>query len=115
MGSRSMGRKSDTVYMEKALTEIDLIRQFTDGLTYEQYISDIEVVYATMFALQQLVEHIKSLSFDFKEHHSEIPWNEIVGFRNRIVHEYGKTDYTTVYDTITNDIYQLKELFENSI
>ena len=70
---------------------------------------------ATMFALQQLVEHIKNLSNEFKQDHSEIPWTEIVGFRNRIVHEYGKTDYTTVYEIITNGIYQLKELFESCI
>lgn len=108
-----MGNKSDTFYMMEALTEIELIRRFTNGITYEQYISDIETIYATMFALQQLVEHIKNLSNEFKQDHSEIPWTEIVGFRNRIVHEYGKTDYTTVYEIITNGVYQLKELFEN--
>ena len=108
-----MANKSDTTCMVEALTEIELIRRFTSGITYEQYISDIEIIYATMFALQQLVEHIKNLSNEFKQDHSEIPWTEIVGFRNRIVHEYGKTDYTTVYDTITKDIYQLKELFES--
>lgn len=110
-----MGSKSDAAYMEKALTEIELIRQFTNELTYEQFVDDIGTMYATMFALQQLVEHIKNLSAEFKENHNEIPWTEIVGFRNRIVHEYGKTDYTTVYETITKDIYQLKELFEHSI
>ena len=110
-----MGSKSDTTYMAKALTEIELIKQFTNGLTYEQYISDVETIYATMFALQQLVEHIKSLSNEFKQEHNEIPWIEIVGFRNRIVHEYGKTDYTTVFEIITNGIYRLKELFESCI
>lgn len=110
-----MANKSDTTYMVEALTEIELIRRFTNGITYEQYISDIEIIYATMFALQQLVEHIKNLSNEFKQDHSEIPWTEIMGFRNRIVHEYGKTDYTTVYEIITNGIYQLKELFENSM
>ena len=44
-----MGSKSDATYMEKALTEIELIRQFTNELTYEQYISDIETIYTTVF------------------------------------------------------------------
>ena len=38
-----------------------------------------------------------------------------MGFRNGIVHEYGKTDYSTVYEIVSRDIYQLKELFETNI
>lgn len=110
-----MGNKSDAFFMKHALAEIELIKKFTFGLSYNEFMSDIETIYATMFGLQQLVEHIKNISLEFKEQHCEIPWTDIVGFRNRIVHEYGKTDYATVYDTITKDIYQLKELFEASV
>lgn len=35
-----------------------------------------------------------------------------MGFRNGIVHKYGETDYLTVYETITKDIYDLKEFLE---
>lgn len=49
-----------------------------------------KTVDATMFRLQQMIEHIKELSTDFKEKHPEIPWIDIIGFRNRIVHDYGK-------------------------
>ena len=34
-----------------------------------------------------------------------------MGFRNGIVHEYGKTDYVIVYETATQDIDELRELF----
>jgi len=49
----------------------------------------------------------------FKEKHNEIPWGEIIGFRNCLVHEYGSTDFSTVYEVATQDIYKLKELFES--
>ena len=62
-----------------------------------------------------MVEKIKNLSVEFKEIHTEIPWGQIIGFRNGIVHEYGKTDYTTVYEVVTRDVYQLKELFEMNL
>lgn len=35
-----------------------------------------------------------------------------MGFRNGIVHEYGKTDYTIVYETITQDLDDLIEVFK---
>lgn len=108
-----MGSKPDKYYMEKALFEIKAIIQYTNGLSFEEFMGDVKTIDATMFRLQQMIEHIKEISTNFKEKHSEIPWVDIVGFRNRIVHEYGKTDYTTVYEIITVNIYQLKELFEN--
>ena len=37
---------------------------------------------------------------------------EIVGFRNGIVHDYGKTDYTIVYDIISKDLFILKDELE---
>lgn len=108
-----MGSKPDKYYMEKALSEIEAIIQYTNGLSFEEFMCDVKTIDATMFRLQQMIEHIKEISTNFKEKHSEIPWVDIVGFRNRIVHEYGKTDYTTVYEIITANIFQLKELFEN--
>lgn len=108
-----MGSKPDKYYMEKALSEIEAIIQYTNGLSFKEFMCDVKTIDATMFRLQQMIEHIKEISANFKEKHSEIPWVDIVGFRNRIVHEYGKTDYTTVYEIITINIYQLKELFEN--
>lgn len=37
-----------------------------------------------------------------------IPWTDIAGLRNRIVHDYGNVDLEVVYETLTNDIPQLK-------
>ena len=110
-----MGSKSDSYYMEKAIIEIDMIIEYSRGLSYEELFSDTKTVDAIMFRLTQMVEKIKNLSDDFKDEHPEVPWGQIIGFRNGIVHEYGKTDYTTVYEVVTKDIYQLKELFETNM
>lgn len=107
-----MGSKPDSYYIEKAIVEINAIIEYTYKLSFDEFMSDVKTIDATMFRLQQMIEHIKNISSDFKEAHSNIPWTDIVGFRNRIVHEYGKTDYTTVYEIVSVNIYQLKELFE---
>lgn len=110
-----MGSKNDSYYIQKALSEIDQIIEYTINLQFEEFIGDKKTIDATMFRLQQMIEAIKSISKEYKESHSEIPWGEIVGLRNRIVHEYGKIDYTTVFETIDRDIYELKDLFESSL
>ena len=101
--------------MEKALSDIEVIISYTENKTYEEIMSDGLLVDGIMFRLIQLIENIKNISEEFKASHSEIPWGDIMGFRNGIVHEYGKTDYSTVYEIVSRDIYQLKELFETNI
>ena len=110
-----MGSKSDNFYIQKILGEIEVIIGYTKNLSYIEFMSDGRNVDATMFRLQQMIEHIKNLSIEFKQSHDEIPWGDIIGFRNGIVHEYGATDYSTVYEIITNDIYKLKTLFEENL
>lgn len=110
-----MANKNDIYYIEKALMEIDVIIKYTKGLSYEEFMSDGKNIDATIFRLQQMIEYIKNLSIEFKEKHNVIPWGDIIGFRNGLVHEYGSTDYLTVYEVVSKDIYELKELFERNI
>lgn len=100
--------------MEKALSDIEVIISYTKNKTYEEIMSDGLLVDGIMFRLIQLIENIKNISEEFKASHPEIPWGDIMGFRNGIVHEYGKTDYSTVYEIVSRDIYQLKALFETN-
>lgn len=110
-----MANKNDMFYMEKALIEIEIIIKYTKGLSYEEFMSDGRNIDATIFRLEQMIEQIKNLSPDFKEKHNNIPRGDIIGFRNGLVHEYGKTDYTTVYEVVSKDIYELKKLFEDNV
>ena len=105
-------RKDDRYYAEKAIEQIDIISKYMGSHSYEQFISDDQLIDAVMFRLVQMIENVKNISPNFKENHPQIPWGNIMGFRNGIVHEYGETNYLTVYETITKDIYDLKEVLE---
>lgn len=105
-------KKNDSYYFSKIIEDINTIKKYFNNASYEQFLSDSQLVDAIMFRLVQLIENTKNISTEFKSKHPEIKWGEIIGFRNGIVHEYGKTDYTTVYDVITKDLDVLKELFE---
>lgn len=108
-----MTGKTDEYYFKKVLEHIDLVIKYTQGKTYDEMFSDSQDADGICFRLVQIVEQIKNISSSFIDEHPEIPWNKIVGFRNRIVHDYGSTDYTTVYEVVTKDVYQLKDLFNN--
>ena len=110
-----MGSKGDLYYIRQALDDMDVIISYTLHLSYDEFVSDGRTLDATMFRLQQLIEKIKSLSESFKQRFPDVPWGEIIGFRNGIVHAYGKVDLTTVYEIVSRDIYALRGLFRGAL
>ena len=67
-------------------------------------------VEACVFNLMQIGELAKtSLSDEAKTLLSSIPWKQLYGMRNRIVHGYSGVNMKIVWDTIQNDLPQLKE------
>ena len=90
-------KKDNRYYASKALESINIIHDYFRIMSYEEFLRDTMLIDAILFRLVQVVENIKNLTDDFKNKFPSIPWGEIVGFRNGIVHEYGKTDYSQVY------------------
>ena len=101
--------KNDDYYKELIIFDIDKIIEYTHKISYEEFIDDEQLIDAVLFRLIQIVENIKKLSDEFKKRHNDIEWNDIIGFRNRIVHDYGKTDYSIVYEVVSTDLPVLKK------
>ena len=59
---------------------------------------------AALFDLLQIGELVGILSRNTLETITTIPWNQIRGLRNRIVHGYASVDYVTIWETIQEDI-----------
>jgi len=62
--------------------------------------------------LEIIGEAAGSVSEDFREAHSEIPWHLMIGMRNRIIHEYSRVNWGTIWDTVKNDLPTLVRLLE---
>ena len=70
-------------------------------------------VEACVFNLMQIGELAKiSLSEEAKAEISTIPWKQLYGMRNRIVHGYSGVDMRIVWDTISSDLPQLRQEIE---
>lgn len=65
-----------------------------------------------LFRLIQVQENAKKLTDAYKIAHDDIPWTDIAGLRNRIVHDYGNVDLDVVYQTLSQDVPELIALFE---
>ena len=71
---------------------------------------------ACVMRLQVIGEHVgKLLKAEEKPlvTYPNIPWQAIYGMRNMISHEYANVDETIVYDTIKNELPELKKTIED--
>lgn len=107
---------------EKDLQVLRKIQQHIEAvLTYciscknlEEFEADSMRVEACIFNLMQIGELAKtSLSNETKSGMKSIPWNQIYGMRNRIVHGYSGVDMRIVWDVITDDLPELKRELES--
>lgn len=71
---------------------IKLIQEYTGDFTFVQFKSDRKTIDAVVRQLEIIGEAAGHLEQDFKSNHPEIPWREIIDFRNVLAHEYWDVD-----------------------
>ena len=105
-------KKDDNYFLEKIKNSIDRINNVMNGVTYDEFVSNLDKQDIAMFNLIQISENAKQISEEYKREHKNIPWMDIYGLRNRIVHDYGNVELDIVYQTLNDDIPGLlNELF----
>ena len=95
--------------LRKILDCIDKIQSYTEGTDYETFQQNTMMVEACVFNLSQIGEHCHSITDEYKELHPELPWHEMYGLRNRIVHNYEGVNLKLVWEIISADLSELRE------
>ena len=79
-------------------------REFAAGKTRAMLDTDELLAFALVRALEIVGEAASRVSQDTRSRHPQIRWKEIVGMRNKIIHDYLSVDYEIVWDVVTNDL-----------
>ena len=102
-------RIKDKNRLEHILNAIDTIQSRTAGFTFDELTSDkvffAGIVYYTMI----IGEAAYMLTSEFREQHSDLPWDQIVSMRHHIVHGYYQVDESIVWEVIQNDLEPLRQ------
>lgn len=106
-------KKNNEYYINKILVDLEFLIKHTKDITKDEFGKNELLLDSIMFRFIQISEHIKKLSITFRNKHPNIPWRDIIGLRNHIVHEYGSVDLDIIYDTVKEDIYVIEKLFKS--
>jgi uncharacterized protein with HEPN domain len=102
-------KKDDTVYLKHILDAISDIHAFVKGMNRESFLNNKAIRYAVVRSLEIIGEASKHLSKGFREKHKDIPWDDICGMRDKLIHDYIGVDYTIVWKAIEKDVPTLKK------
>lgn len=86
------------------LDAIGLIQQYVQGVTREGFGRSIQLQDAVIRRIEVLGEAAKRVSAETRDNHPEVPWKNIAGMRDRVIHGYDSIDLNVVWDTIQKDI-----------
>ena len=98
-----------TLYLKDILAAIDSIESFIAGMDLDAFQMDDKTTSAVMRKLEILGEAVKQIPDEIRQKHSQVPWKEMAGMRDKLIHFYFGVDYRLVWKTITERLPQVKQ------
>jgi uncharacterized protein with HEPN domain len=86
----------DDAYVKDILLAARKVVAFTTGVTWNAIAADERIQSSVLWQIGIMGEAARRVSDRLREQHPEIPWYEIVGMRNRLVHDYSRIDFREV-------------------
>ncbi len=95
-------------YLQDILDAIGAIEKFTFGIEFREFSSNLEKIYAVSRALEIIGEAVKRIPNSIRNQYPNIPWKDIAGMRDKLIHDYFYTDVEIIWKAVQEDIPELK-------
>ena len=102
--------RDDRVYIDHILQSIDRILKYISGKDQDNFNEDQLTQDAVVRQLEIIGEATKQISKGLRVKNPDVPWSEMAGMRDILIHEYIDVDLDIVWKTVSESISELKDL-----
>ncbi len=100
------------LYLSDIVAAMESIERFVEGITFEEFQRDDKTASAVLRKFEIIGEASRNIPEEVKGKHSEVPWKEMSGMRDRLIHAYFGVDYSLVWFTVKNRLPEAKKMIQ---
>lgn len=104
--------KKYIIYLKDIVQAIESIQIFTKNMSLEDFNNDDKTNSVTIQKFAVIGEATKKVPIELRNKYSEVPWKQMAGMRDKLIHAYSQIDYDLVWTTITESIPKVKNLIK---
>ena len=94
----------ELILIQKIIQHASEAIEFVHGISYEQFVESRKDINAVTHSILQMGELSKKIELETRLAYHNIPWKEMSGTRDRIVHDYDGINLRLIWDIIQNDL-----------
>ena len=106
-------QSQDRIRVRHILDEAIEACKYTEGILFDEFVKDGKTVRAVIRSFEVMGEAASKISDEFRKEHSNIPWQKIIGMRNRLIHVYFDIDHFIIWQTVKENLPPLIEQLES--
>ncbi|HEY9663507.1 MAG TPA: DUF86 domain-containing protein [Allocoleopsis sp.] len=91
-------------YLQDILNAVAAIEQFTTDIEFEAFSQNLEKVFAVSRAIEIIGEAVKRIPDSVRSQYPDIPWRDIAGMRDKLIHNYFNADVEIIWKAVQEDM-----------
>ena len=108
-----MSKRRDPDYLSDIREAMQRILTYTADLTSQQFMEDIKTQDAVVRNLEVIGEATKNLSANLRKSHPDVPWKDLMGMRDKMIHHYFGINYEIVWTIAKDELASLLPYIES--
>lgn len=96
--------KDCQLYLRDIFAAMVAIQEFIGEIDFEAFSADDKTASAVIRKLEIIGEATKNVPVEIRHNYPQVPWRQMAGMRDRLIHAYFGVDYSLVWETVKSQI-----------